>query len=99
MITADCQPIFIFYFMEKIELNDFYNDGFGWICKPCEREFKQLDDSSKDKIDKISRLMREGEAESKQPSFSNLALAKWADEAHRTLTCPRCGITELVDKF
>ncbi len=85
--------------MEKIELNDFYNDGFGWICKPCEREFKQLDDSSKDKIDKISRLMREGEAESKQPSFSNLALAKWADEAHRTLTCPRCGITELVDKF
>ena len=99
MITADCQPIFIFYFMEKIELNDFYNDGFGWICKPCEREFKQLDDSSKDKIDKISRLMREGEAESKQPSFSNLALAKWADEAHRTLTCPHCGITELVDKF
>ncbi len=99
MITADCQPIFIFYFMEKIELNDFYNDGFGWICKPCEREFKQLDDSSKDRIDKISRLMREGEAESKQPSFSNLALAKWADEAHRTLTCPRCGITELVDKF
>ncbi len=99
MITADCQPIFIFYFMEKIELNDFYNDGFGWICKPCEREFKQLDDSSKDKIGKISRLMREGEAESKQPSFSNLALAKWADEAHRTLTCPRCGITELVDKF
>ncbi len=96
MITADCQPIFIFYFMEKIELNDFYNDGFGWICKPCDREFKQFDNLSEDKV---SRLMREGEAESKQPSFSNLALAKWADEAHRTLTCPRCGITELVDKF
>jgi len=82
--------------MEKIELNDFYNDGFGWICKPCEHEFKQLHDSSENKI---SRLMSEGESESKQPSFSNLALAKWADEAHRTLTCPRCGITELVDKF
>ncbi len=96
IITTDRQPIFIFYLMEKIESNDFYNDGFGWICKPCEREFKQLDDLSENKI---SRLMREGEAESKQPSFSNLALARWADEAHRTLTCPRCGITELVDKF
>jgi len=82
--------------MEKIELNDFYNAGFGWICKACEREFKQLDDSSENKT---SRLMREGEAESRQPCFSNHALAKWSDEAHRTLTCPRCGITELIDKF
>jgi len=81
---------------EKLVLNDFYNDGFGWICKPCERELERKNDSSENRN---SRLMREGEAESKQPSFSNLALAKWADEAHRTLTCPRCGITELVDKF
>ena len=81
---------------EKLVLNDFYNDGFGWICKPCECELKRQNDSSKNKV---SRLMREGEAESKQPSFSNLALAKWTDESRRTLTCPRCGITELVDKF
>jgi len=81
---------------EKFALNDFYNEGFGWICRHCEREFERQNDSSENKV---SRLMREGEAESKQPSFSNLALAKWADEAHRTLTCPRCGITELVDKF
>lgn len=45
----------------------------------------------------LSRIMREGEAESKAPEMSNLALAKWADPAHRTLICPRCGITELVD--
>ena len=82
--------------MEKIELEDFYNDGFGWICKPCEREFKQSKDLSENKT---SRLMSEGEAESKQPKLSNLALAKWADIAQRTLICPRCGITELVDKL
>jgi hypothetical protein len=76
------------------ELNDFYNDGFGWICKPCERELKQELTETKH-----SRLMSEGEAESKQPRFSNLALAKWADAAQRTLVCPRCGITELADKF
>ena len=80
--------------MQKLELNDFYNDGFGWICRHCERETKEIaaPDSS-------SRLMHEGEAESKQPRFSNEAMAKWADPAHRILICPRCGITELADKF
>ena len=82
--------------MEKIELSDFYNDGFGWICKHCERE---LANPSEISVEKPSRLMREGEAESKIPEFSNKALAKWADKAQRTLICPRCGITELADKF
>lgn len=79
-----------------IELNDFYNDGFGWICKACERELKEDGDAF---VEKLSRLMREGEAESKQPRFSNLALARWFDKARRTLMCPRCGVTELADKM
>ncbi len=81
--------------MEKIELDDFYNAGFGWICKHCEREIKR---QNKDAPSKHSRLMSEGEAESKQPKLSNAALAKWMDKAQRTLMCPRCGITELADK-
>ncbi len=81
--------------MEKIELDDFYNAGFGWICKHCEREIKKED---RDATPKHSRLMSEGEAESKQPKLSNAALAKWMDKAQRTLMCPRCGITELADK-
>jgi hypothetical protein len=76
------------------ELNDFYNDGFGWICRHCERDLETRKTENKEH----SRLMSEGEAESKQPKFSNLALAKWADPAQRTLMCPRCGITELADK-
>lgn len=76
-----------------IELNDFYNRGFGWICRHGELELTRANDSS----ETLSRIMREGEAESKAPEMSNLALAKWADPAHRTLICPRCGITELVD--
>ena len=74
------------------ELHDFYNAGFGWICRQCERELTPKKNSSSH-----SRMFREGESENKQPAMSNLALAKWADKAHRTLTCPRCGITELVD--
>ena len=83
--------------MEKLELNDFYNEGFGWICKHCERELEKQTNAAAPK--KHSRLMREGEAECKQPELSNAALAKWADAAERTLMCPRCGITELADKF
>lgn len=82
--------------MKKIELNDFYNDGFGWICRHCERDLKN-EETTADK--KHSRLMREGEAESKKPAMSNAALARWADPAHSTLMCPRCGITELIDKY
>jgi rubrerythrin len=76
-----------------IELNDFYNKGFGWICRACERQLKEQNET-----EKHSRLMREGEAESKNPRLSNSALAKWADAEHRTLICPHCGTTESADK-
>lgn len=80
--------------MSRIEFNDFYNDGFGWVCKHCERELageKSIDET------KHSRLMREGEAESKQPELSSSALAKWFDKAQTTLICPRCGLVEKID--
>ena len=72
------------------ELRDFYNDGFGWICRHCERELKQSQDDGN-----LSRIMREGEGETR---LSNAAMAKWADRLHETLMCPRCGTTEKTDK-
>ena len=75
-----------------IELNDFYNDGFGWICRQCNREL------SRENTATHSRLLREGEAESKLPEMSTRALAKWTDPTQRILVCPRCGITEAVEK-
>lgn len=81
--------------MPKIEFKDFYNDGFGWICKHCERELKAAENS--EQKSRHSRFMREGEAESKQPKLSNSGLAKWMDKAQTTLICPHCGITEKVD--
>ena len=64
-----------------MEVNDFYNDGFGWICRRCERE---LADGERSRGD-LSRIMKEGEAESKNPVMSNVALAKWLDPARTTL--------------
>jgi len=77
-----------------LDLNDFYNNGFGWICRHCERDL-----AAEPNVNAAhSRFFVEGEAESKQPRLSNPALARWADPAHTTLTCPRCGITELAEK-
>jgi transposase-like protein len=73
----------------------FYNDGFGWKCIKCESELQKQKGRS---FEEISRLMKEGEAESKTPEFSNLALAKWVDMQQKSLICPRCGIFESIDK-
>lgn len=71
------------------DLQNFYNQGFGWICLNCENNLPKNDL-------KTSRLMSEGEAESKNPELSNQALAKWADVEKQTLICPRCGISEKI---
>ena len=75
-----------------IQLNDFYNDGFGWICRQCDRELNNENTAIH------SRLFHEGEAETKRPEMSTRALAKWADPTQRILVCPRCNITESVEK-
>ena len=76
---------------EMQETNDFFNDGFGWTCRHCHREI------GPDKLGH-SRFFLEGEAESKKPEMTNSALAMWSDPAQTTLTCPRCGITEIIEK-
>lgn len=81
--------------IDMTELNDFYNDGFGWICRRCESE---LDTDKEKSPSKLSRAFREGEAESKTPTLANSALAKWMDKTRQVLICPRCGLTEAVDK-
>ena len=76
------------------DLNDFYNHGFGWACRHCERELA----AETNENPAHSRFFVEGESESKRPRLSNPALARWADAARTTLICPRCGITERVEK-
>jgi hypothetical protein len=75
--------------MRKIELKNFHNQGFGWACRVCEKALKT---GSEEK----SRLLREGEAENKNPVLSNRALAGWRDERQTELICRRCGLTETV---
>ncbi len=76
-----------------IELNDFYNDGHGWICRPCERELEPVPVTDHG----TARFYREGEVEGGAPRLETRALAKWTDRTRRFLVCPRCGIVEAVD--
>lgn len=75
-----------------VELEKFYNDGFGWVCRRCEAEIGAADSDGLGH----SRLMREGEGESKQPVLSTRALAKWSDETRTVLICPGCETAESI---
>lgn len=77
-----------------IELNDFYNAGFGWICRQCEDEFRRAGTKEPAR----PNVFAEGEAEDKAADLSGRALARWTDKTRRFLTCPRCGITEPVER-
>ncbi|MBK9164390.1 MAG: hypothetical protein IPM21_10890 [Acidobacteria bacterium] len=73
------------------ETNDFFNDGFGWVCRHCHSELSR---SASDESDSLSRLMTEGEAEAEHrglPTRSrqngltpNAALMCFAMRHHRT---------------
>jgi hypothetical protein len=67
------------------ELNDFYDDGLGWICRHCERQLER------------EHTAGETETGTKAPELPNRPLAKWTDKTRRFLTCPRCGITEAAE--
>jgi hypothetical protein len=50
-----------------IELDDFYNEGFGWICRHCKPKSSPAEPG-----EGLSRLFREGEGESKTPALSTI---------------------------
>ncbi|MCB1023288.1 MAG: hypothetical protein KDB79_02790 [Acidobacteria bacterium] len=79
--------------MKIRKLESFKNDGFGWECKKCSGADPELPLTDREGH---SRLLFEGEAESKHPRFSNTAMAKWRDPEKQILICPICGISERV---
>jgi len=60
----------------------FFNLGYGWLCKHC---------SAEDAERKHHDHHNSGDRKT-----AGLALAKWSDEQHHGLMCPRCGIEEYV---
>lgn len=75
-----------------IEIENFYNSGFGWICRRCERE-----QSDQNADQNLPRVWREGEAETKQPKLA-APVAKWFDSARTKLICPNCNTIEAISQ-
>jgi hypothetical protein len=78
-----------------MEIEHFINPGYGWMCKRCMAE----DESGGAAAGARARFLTEGEAETKEPALSSLALARWRDSSRQILYCPRCAVEELVSKI
>jgi rubredoxin len=75
-------------------MKHFINQGYGWTCRRCQsEETAQVSERSA-----RARFFSEGEAEERAPKLSAASLARWRDEYHQTLVCPRCGVEETVER-
>ncbi|MGB8509071.1 MAG: hypothetical protein WCD76_11860 [Pyrinomonadaceae bacterium] len=75
------------------ETRHFIRDAYGWTCKRC-RASRDETTARAPHADTLPRFFREGEAEEREPSLSFPLVARWTDDSHRTLACPRCRIEE-----
>jgi hypothetical protein len=74
------------------QTNHFFDLGYGWLCKHCsaeDTERKQRPEVSAGFVGPSDRRMNESRT-------SELALARWTDSTHHALSCPRCGIEEII---
>ena len=73
-------------------MEHFVNNGYGWTCRHCQQEETTV------RVPATSgaraRFFSEGEAEEREPKLSSRALARWRDESHQELVCPKCGVAE-----
>ena len=72
-------------------MKNFVNDGYGWACVRCRASG---DEDASSNASTLPRFFREGEAEEREARLSAHALARWTDETHSALVCPRCGVEE-----
>lgn len=67
--------------------HSFHQTELGWVCIQCETMFYAPQ----------PERPRQSDQHSTDEPVSDSFIAKWADLARRSLTCPKCGITELVE--
>ena len=79
-------------------MQDFINDGFGWTCRPCRDADALATTNADDHRNDRARFFNEGEAEDRhRATLSAPHLARWRDDTHTTLYCPRCGTEETMN--
>ena len=72
------------------QTNHFINLGYGWLCKHCSAE------NAEHHAKPDGRAAHERKTTT--PRMPSLPLARWTDATRHSLTCPRCGIEETINK-
>jgi hypothetical protein len=75
------------------QTNHFFDLGYGWLCKhcsaaDCEREHQDTETRS--------GFFSRADSDKKASKPPGLPLASWTDSSRHALTCPRCGIEEMI---
>jgi hypothetical protein len=76
-------------------MDHFINHGYGWTCRHCPTEETVTGRATSGAR---ARFFSEGEAEEREPKLSVSTLARWRDESHRELVCPKCGVVEKTEE-
>ncbi|HEV2765161.1 MAG TPA: hypothetical protein VGV38_19415 [Pyrinomonadaceae bacterium] len=76
-------------------MEHFVNTVYGWTCRRCRAEEEARVRASEGGEGR-GRFFSEGEAEGGGPEIEARSLARWKDEARRTLVCTRCGVEETL---
>jgi hypothetical protein len=76
------------------QTNHFFDLGYGWLCKHCSAADTEATHQPSQPHAGFLRPAATTEKEAKKPMA--LALASWTDDSRHALTCPRCGIEEMI---
>ena len=78
-------------------MKHFVNNGYGWTCRHCRREETTAARVSVTTAHAPVSLAKAKRKNANRELASN-ALARWRDESHRELVCPKCGVAEKTDE-
>jgi hypothetical protein len=74
------------------QTNHFFDLGYGWLCKHC----SAADTEARHQPPQANGSFFTHAIAEKKEAKPALALATWTDSSRHALTCPRCGIEEMI---
>ncbi len=87
----------------------FIKHAYGWTCRHCSTHTEATATTTTTTTNEdatttaaphtnppLPRFFTEGEAEERAPKLSAPGLARWRDDSHQILFCPRCGVEEAI---
>jgi hypothetical protein len=79
------------------QTNHFFDLGYGWLCKHCSAQDAER---KRQHSQTPAGFLNENKPQQKQSNAPacGLPLARWTNSTRQALSCPRCGIEEMISK-